>query len=874
MTKHPPESDPGSPDGTPTLFGDLLRRHRWAKRLTQERLAELAGLSGRGINDLERGERRSPRFDTVERLAEALGLADGERAAFAAAARQDPAASLARTPPDTVLPLRTRDSHPHHHNLPLQPTPLLGRERELADVGTLLHQDDVRLVTLTGPGGIGKTRLSVQVAADVLDHFADGVWFVRLARLTDPSLVLPTVAQTVDLKDLGSRPIGETLREHLRDKRLLLVLDNCEHLVAAATDVAGLLETCPGVKVLATSRVVLRLRGERRVPISPLELPDHRLPATPERLAQSAAVALFVERAHEALPDFELSNANGAAVAEICARLDGLPLAIELVAARVKVLPPRALLNHLERALPLLTGGPHDLEQHQRTMQATLAWSYELLSTEEQRLFRRLAAFAGGCTLEAAEAVCATPEGGEPLAISVLDGLSALVDQSLLQQRTEGEGGEPRYGMLHVIREYALEQLEASGEAEVLRRAHAACFVDVAEQAWWVEAETQPGSGPLSGSLARELANVRAALGWLGARAKQARTAGASGAPTAEAERGAAVPGIESPVIQGLRLAGAQVWVWAEHGHLSEGRAWLETFLALDAASPLSTTDQEQTTAGTSGMSAVSPAPRRGWTADVPQVGEAYARGRALYACGVLRFWQGDYDQAVLPLEHSLALARAIGDRLAIAGILDNLAMAVQAQGDLERARVLYEESLALARAGGWKFGIGNALLNLSSLSLAAGDLERAEVLSAEALTISRRAHYHTGAAASLVVQALIAWRRGHLDRAAALAEEALVEHHMAQDVRHYGDGLEVCAIVAAAMEHAEHAARLLGAAAASRERIGMRWSMYAPTADEIAAAVAPARATLGEQTWAAVFAEGRALALEEAIAAVLNRSL
>jgi predicted ATPase/transcriptional regulator with XRE-family HTH domain len=858
-------------------FADLLHHHRLAAGLTQEELAARAKLSVDAISTLERGARHRPRKDTVALLVEALGLSDEERAAFAAAARTGP------SQPADFQPLRTLDPHPHYsRNLPLQPTPLLGRERELADLCALLRRDDVRLVTLTGPAGVGKTRLGLQVAADLRAAFSDGVWFVRLASVSAPSLVLPTAAQTLDLKDLGSRSIGDTLREHLRERRLLLVLDNCEHLVAAANDVAGLLETCPGVKVLATSRVVLRLRGERRVPISPLGLPDLRLLATPERLAQSAAVALFVERAREASPNFELGNENWAAIAEICVRLDGLPLAIELAAARVKVLPPLALLRRLERALPLLTDGPRDLEQHQRTMRATLAWSYDLLSSEEQRLFRRLAVFAGGCTLEAAEVVCARPEGSEPLAIGVLDGLSTLVDHSLLQQWEEDDG--PRFGMLYVIRECALEQLEASGEAEALRRAHAAYFVDLAEQVWGVENSPSPSPSPVpahrhditlsSETLARELANVRAALGWLQQRAEQARAVSAPGSPWAERE--AQALGLEAPVMQGLRLAGTLVWGWAIRGHLSEGRTWLERFLELDAASTEDSTDRAETsahTSGTSGTSGTAPAPHGDTMSDAPSVGELYARGRALWACGVLRFWQGDYDQAVPPLERALALARALGDDVSIEDILNNLGMAVHAQGALERARALYEESLALARAGGSQAQLGNPLANLARLHLTAGDLEQAAAVSEEALAVCRQTLNGAGAASSLVVQALIAWRRRHLDRAAALAEEALVEHLATRDVRHYGDGLDVCAIIAAATGHTERAARLLGAAAASRERISMRQPMLVPTADDIEAAVALARATLGEEAWAEAYAAGQALSLEKAIAEALDET-
>ncbi len=473
--------------------------------------------------------------------------------------------------PSDFPPLKTLDRHAHSHNLPVQPTPLLGRDEPLAAVCALLRRDDARLVTITGPGGIGKTRLAVQVAAELLDDVPDGVWFVRLSRLTDPGLVLPTVAQTLAVHETAGQPLAETLRASLREKRLLLLLDNFEQVVGAAADLAALLEAAPHLKLLVTSRVSLHLRGEREYPLVPLPLPDAgHLPA-PEQLSQYAAVALFIERARDARPDFLVTPANGPAIAEICARLDGLPLAIELAAVRVKLLPPEALLTRLSSRLKLLTSGARDLEERQQTMRATIAWSEGLLSPAERVLFRRLAVFVGGATLEAAEAVCVAPAGAEPLQLDLLDGLGTLVDHSLVRQRDEG--GEPRFGMLSVIREYALERLGASGEAEALSQAHLVYYLALgdqflrAENSTWSTLEMQGWFDRIE----REHDNFRAAL------------ARALACATAAHQPGGAPIGSEPFLESGLRLAGDLLWFWSTQGYLSERREWLESFLALDA---------------------------------------------------------------------------------------------------------------------------------------------------------------------------------------------------------------------------------------------------------------------------------------------------
>jgi predicted ATPase/class 3 adenylate cyclase/DNA-binding XRE family transcriptional regulator len=675
--------------------------------------------------------------------------------------------------PADFPPLKTLDTH--QHNLSLQPTPLLGREEQVAALCALLRREEVRLVTLTGPGGIGKTRLAVEVAAELVDGFTDGVWLVRLSRLVDPGLVLPTIAQTLGQKEQGSQPLAELLRAYVAEKRLLLVLDNFEQVVGAAPKVATLLEASAGLRLLVTSRVPLHLRGEWEYPLPPLPLPDPRHLPAPERLSQYASVALFIERAQATKPDFAATAANAPAIAEICARLDGLPLAIELAAARVKVLPPEALLSRLSRTLHFLTGGARDLEERQQTVRATIAWSEALLAPAEQALFRRLAIFVGGCTLEAAEVICAAPEETSPLRLDLLEGLSTLVDQSLVQQREEGEkDGEPRFGLLQVIREYALERLDESGEADALRGAHAAYFLALGEQAR--QQATGPETVAWRDRLEREHDNLRAALGWL-------REQG-------EAE-------------MGLRLAVALTWFWVRRGHLREGRAWLDELLAVAAG------ETEAARAG---------------------AGLAVVRAKAMLNAGMLALTMGAYATAETQLEQARALAHASGDPRTARQALTNLGRVASDQGDLERAEALYTESLALARELGDRDHLALCLNNL-------GDVAR---------------------------------RRGELSQSEGLLRGALAVYWELRDPRRCAMVLESLAETAGAeARQGERVARLLGAATALREAIGA--PLTVSSQEELAQAVAAARAALGEEAWAAAFAAGKVLSMEQAIALALE---
>ncbi len=451
--------------------------------------------------------------------------------------------------PADFPPLKTLDTH--SHNLPVQPTPLVGREREVATVCELLRRQEVRLVTLTGPGGIGKTRLGVQVAAELSELFVDGMFFVDLAPLSDPTLVVHTIAQRLGIWEGTGQSLLERLKEVLHKKQLLLLLDNFERVRRADVQVADLLTACPRLKVLVTSRARLDVRAQQLFSVPPLALPDTKQLHDLTALAQCEAVTLFLQRARAIEPNFQLTTANARAVTEICAGLDGLPLAIELAAARLKLLPPQALLERLAQPLHVLTSGARDAPARQQTLRNTIAWSYDLLSAQERCLFRRLAVFAGGCTLEAVEAVCEAPgdETGK-----VFDGVASLIDKSLVQQRAQREE-EPRLVMLETIREYALECLESAGETEAIRQAHAAYYLALAEEA---APELQgPQQATWLERLELEHDNLRAALEWF-------------------IERGG--PGSSREMA--LRLGGALSEFWIVRGLFSEGRTFLERVLA------------------------------------------------------------------------------------------------------------------------------------------------------------------------------------------------------------------------------------------------------------------------------------------------------
>ena len=563
--------------------------------------------------------------------------------------------------------IRTLATRPN--NLPLQPTPFLGREDQVARIVELVRRDDVRLLTITGPGGVGKTRLALQAAADLLDDFADGVWFVDLSPLTDPDLVAGAILSALGARTEGGTP-AERIAGILARKNLLLVLDNFERVVEAASLVGDLLAQAPGLKVLATSRIPLHAYGEREYPLAPLPLPDPRHLPPVAQLNQYDAVRLFVERAQAVRPDFTVTNENAPAVAEICHRLDGLPLAIELAAAAVKMLPPPALLKRLERRLPLLTGGARTLPARQQTMRATIAWSHDLLSAEEQQLFRRLAVFAGGFTLEAVTAV-AGPDG----VLDAFAGAASLLDKSLLRQE-EVDGAEPRFRMLETVREYGAERLEESGEVAEAHARHATYFGALAERA----AVGMGGPDELSWLLALETehGNLRAALEWL----------------------------LESGSGATLELASRLGNIWHGTSRFTEGRHWLERALALPHSRQPSSA--RLTALNWAGMFAH-------YQGDSDQarirLDEALAEAHALGAgshlafvmlnLGIVAADEGDHVRAAELLDGAAEQIRESGDRYWLSDALAHRCIVSYGQGQFEHAETQCGEGFRLAQATG-----------------------------------------------------------------------------------------------------------------------------------------------------------------------------
>jgi non-specific serine/threonine protein kinase len=765
-------------------------------------------------------------------------------------------------------PLRSLEAFAH--NLPVQLTRFIGREPQIAEVKRLLQ--GARLLTLTGAGGSGKTRLALQLAADLLPEYEDGVWFVELAALAEPGLVLQTVAITLGVREEPDRPLTVTLLDHLRSRSLLLVLDNCEHLLSASARLAAdLLRGCPCLRILATSREGLGIAGEQtyRVPSLSAPGPSH-LPSV-QQLQEFEAVRLFVDRALLSQPEFAVTTANAWAVVQVCQQLDGIPLAIELAAARLKALPVEQISARLDNRFRLLTGGSRTALPRHQTLRALIDWSYDLLSEPERTLLQRLSVFAGGWTLEAAEAVCAD---GDTEEWGVMDLLTALVEKSLVQY--EEREGEARYRLLETVRQYALDRLLHAGEEPVVRERHLRYFLQVAEEqyrkqwqreaSWWVRLDT-------------ERDNLRAALEW---------TVGQGNAP------------------MGLRLCVA-VWLplWHRPGYLTEGRESLATVLSLPGA------EERTQVRATVLMKAGEWASQQGDSSEARRLLEESLSIRrelggpaevasCLAELGVAAREQNDYRRARSLLEESIRIYEELGRRWDVAHTQPGLGSVLCLQGDYEAAKTLLEDALPVLREMGGRFPMDWCLHHLAEVAYARGDLAGAQRLLDESRKVPNRSNYTS----ALNLLARLAQLRGDWEHAAALCRESLARsrprrytREMARSLYLLGRGeiyrgdleaartllaesvtlyqvagrslgvaecLESLASLATAEGEPLRAARCLGAAEALRDAAGA--PLPPSERPEYVAIITAIRAGCSEEMFAAAWTEGRAMSLEEAL--------
>jgi len=837
-------------------------------------------------------ERLNATAETLERAGEALeGGTQRPPRGFGDNAVQVQQASIIAFPTTRAVAEQLSEPEPApKHNLPVQLTSLIGREQDAASAVALLRKQEVRLLTMSGTAGIGKTRLALQVATDLLEDFADGVSFVSLAPINDPNLVLPTMAQTLGLKVSGNETIAERLSAFLQKKHLLLVLDNFEQVMAAASHLLELLAACPQLKLLVTSREILHLRAEQQFSVPPLALPDLTHLPDSDTLAQYSAVKLFIQRAQAVKHDFQVAPANAAIIAEICTRLDGLPLALELAAARIKLLSPRALLTRLDRRFQVLTGGARDLPERQRTLRATIEWSYDLLSAQEQRLFRRLAIFVGGCTLEAVEAVCRARDNAET---NVFEAVTSLMDKSFVQLREEAND-EPRLLMLETVHEYAWEALAAQEEAEAMRQAHAAYYLRLTEEA--EHGLLSPEQEQWLERLEREHENLRAALSWLIEQGELETT---------------------------LRFATALWRFWSLHGHQREGYSTLEYLLAAAGPSAVALRAKALIGAGVLtgelGQHVQAEALCKEGLQLFRELEDRQGMILSLWALGKVTGKMNQYATARAWVEEALALSREMGDAWGMATSLETLTLIAIEEGRYEEGRALAEELLRRSKQVGNTRGVTVALLSLGQATYLVGDLVQGQAFLTDCLAQTRATGNVLLIAYTLFNLGYVACLQGGYPTASALLEEGIMYAQNVGDREAYwwwhlgralvafrqGDypaartqlvecltllsqweysypffvtlSLDFLGVVTAALGEPAWAARLWGAAQSVRRRddIPPLPPVFRSIHEQYVTIV---RDNLGEEAFQAALAEGRAMTPEQALAAqgsvTLPRSL
>jgi non-specific serine/threonine protein kinase len=892
-------------------FGDVLRRLRRAASLTQEQLAEQTGLSVRGLSDLERGLKQRPYPGTLRRLADALALGPVDRATLYAAAGQPPSPE-APAPNDSTAAARSASAadRPVRSQLPIALTSFVGREVELAEVTRLLGT--TRLLTLTGSGGCGKSRLALRVATDLVNAYVDGVWLVELASLNDPQLIAQAVGGALGAPESPSEPMAAVLRRFLKAKQLLLVLDNCEHLLAGCAALADeLLRACPKLTILATSREPLRVGGEITWRVPSLPVPPAEIELAHAQVAASDAVRLFVERASAVQPGFVLTAENDAAIAQICRRLDGIPLAIELAAGRVRLFTPGNIVARLDERFRLLVGGSRVGLPRYQTLRASIAWSHDLLAEPERVLFRRLAVFAGSFSLEAAEAVCGEGLGDVP------DLLSRLVNRSLVQ--ADHSHGDIRYRLLETLREYAREQLVVRGEAESTECRHAETYLALAEAA---EPELQRrDQANWLDRLDLEQNNLRAAQNWLGAHDRD---------------------------VDALRLAVALGRFWVVRGYYSEGRSRLAESLDRVGTSATATLraaayrglgrlaqrqgdtlaienfgqaflsaaaeaghspflvkarifiaemmrEVEPNAAGAALREALALARELGLVAEAGRIlvnlggvtaylGDAtsaltlLAEGLAdmrdsgdqwylatglNFACTIATHF-GDYRQVGVLAEEYRLIVQTLKDRSGQANYCMHRAAAAWWEGDRDTTEILLTQALKIYEDADDRYGVAWAMVELSRAYLARGDLAPAQVLADEGLARAR------AIGANLLVHAVwaageAALTRGEVSVATSLFRQGLVTPASRWMRIWCADLIDGLAKVAATQNLPRRALCLAGAAAADRARLGATASPI--DREWLDASLAPARQALGEALSSLAYATGQSMSLEQAIA-------